>query len=343
MIKVKPSSFPGNMMLVHQTLQSYGLDADEILVEAGIDRSFYENGIQRLPTQLMDALVCLAYEKTDDPTFGLKVVDHLNPVNYHALGMGLLCSSSMRDFCLRFERFIALITTLETVQFTETDEGACFTISSLTDLSEVHQNFDADTFTAIVLKFARLIYKPDYCPVKLELPCTPPEQYRDEYRRYFGCEIEFSAPRSAIYLDKQDLDATLPASNIELARHNDALVMELLAKAKMDLPSQVYSKLIELLPSGDCSRERVASALNMSGSAFHEKLKKAGTSYQQLLDQTRQDLAELYIVQSEMSLTEVAFMLGFNESTNFARAFRRWFGESPRDYRNRLSTGTVAP
>ena len=311
-------------------------------MEAGIDRSLYESSKQRVPTELMDRLVCLSYEKTADPSFGLKVIDHLNPVNYHALGMGLLCSSSLRDFCLRFERFIALITTLKTVKFSDTDEGACFSISSLTDMSELHKNFDADTFAAIVLKFIRLIYKPEYCPAKLELPWTPPEQYHDDYRKYFGCEIDFSAARSAIILDKQDLDVALPASNLELARHNDALVMELLAKAKMDLPSQVYSKLIELLPSGDCSRERVASALNMSGSAFHEKLKKAGTSYQNLLDQTRQDLAELYILQQELTLTEVAFLLGFNESTNFARAFRRWFGESPRAYRSRILGGATA-
>jgi AraC-like DNA-binding protein len=340
MIKDKPSSFLGNMVLVHQTLQSYGLDADEVLVEAGIDRSFYENTKQRVPTELMDQLISLSYEKTADPMFGLKVVDYLNPVNYHALGMGLLCSSSLRDFCLRFERFIALITTLETVKFSETDAGACFSIAPLTNLSELHRNFDADTFTAIVLKFSRLIYKPDYCPTKIELPWSPPEQYWDKYRHYFGCEVEFSASRSAIHLDKQDLDVPLAASNVELARQNDQLVIEFLAKGKMDLPSQVYSKLIELLPSGDCSRERVASALNMSGSAFHEKLKKAGSSYQQLLDQTRKDLAEYHIVHTDMSLTEVAFLLGFNESTNFARAFRRWFGISPREYRNRLSDGT---
>lgn len=339
MIRDKPSSFFGNLVVMCQALQSYGLDADEVLALAGIDRSGYENTKQRIPIEMMDRLICLAYEKTGDPMFSLRCVDYLNPANYHALGMGLLCSSSLRDFCRRFERFFALVTTLDKLEFKELDDSARFSIAPLAELSEVHKNFDADTFAAIVLKFVRLIYKPDYCPLKVALTWTPPEQYWDQYRRYFGCDVEFSAPDAAIYLDKDELDVEFPASNVELARQNDQLVANLLAKGKLDLPSQVYAKLIELLPSGDCSRERVARSLHMSASSFHEKLKKAGTSYQQLLDETRRDLAEKYIEQEDLSLSEVAYLLGFTESTNFSRAFKRWAGVSPREYRNRLSAG----
>lgn len=337
MVKDKPSSFLGNLVVICQALQSYGLNVDEVLELAGIDRSLYENTKKRIPGDLMDRLTCLAYEKSEDPMFGLRCVDCFNPVNYHALGVALLCSSSLRDFCLRFERFISLITTLDTVEFTETDEWARFSISPLTNLSETARNYDADGFTGVVLKFVRLIYKPDYHPRKVELTWTPPEQYWEKYRNYFGCEVEFSAPLAAIYFEKADLDVELPASNIELARQNDQVVVDFLAKGKLDLPSQVYSKLIELLPSGDCSRERVASSLHMSASAFHEKLKKAGTNYQQLLDDTRRELAEKYIDQAEISLSEVAYLLGFTDSSNFSRAFKRWLGVSPREYRNQRS------
>ena len=336
MIKDTPSSFFGNLMVIYQALQSYDLDADEVLGLAGIDRSFYENTKQRIPAELMDRLICLVYEKTADPSFGLRCVEHLNPAYFHALGMGLLCSSSLRDFCHRLERFIALITTLETVEFTETDEWACISMVPVNVWSEYHRHFDADIFTGNTLKFVRLIYKPDYCPRKIELTWTPPEKYRDDYRRYFGCDIEFSAPQIAIYFDKQDLDVVLPASNAELARQNDQVVVDFLAKGKLDLSSQVYSKLIELLPSGDCSRERIASLLNMSVSTFHEKLKKEGTNYQQLLTQTRQELAEQYISQSELSLSEVAYLLGFTDSSSFSRAFKHWSGVSPREYRNSM-------
>jgi AraC-like DNA-binding protein len=322
--------------VICQALQSYGLDADEVLALAGIDRSYYEHTSQRIPAELMDRLICLAYEKTEDPGFGLKCVEFLNPAHFHALGVALLYSSSLRDFCQRIERFFALITTLEKVEFTETEKWARFSMVPVSVWSEYHRHFDADVFTGNVLKFVRLIYKPDYCPAKIELSWTPPDEYLDSYLRHFGCDIEFSAPRIAIYFDKRDLDMALPASSAELARQNDQVAMEFLGKSKLDLPSQVYSKLIELLPSGDCSRERIASLLNMSVTSFHEKLKKAGTTYQQLLDQTRRELAEQYIAQTELSLTEVAYLLGFTDSSSFSRAFKCWLGDSPREYRKSL-------
>jgi AraC-like DNA-binding protein len=332
----KPSSYTGNMMVICQALQSYGLDANEVLELSGIDPKLFEK-TNRIPAELMDQLICLAYEKTEDPAFGLRCAECLNPANFHALGMGLLCSSSLRDCCLRLERFFALITTLETVEFTETDEWARVSMSPITVWSEHHRNYDADIFTGNFLQVIRLIYRPDYCPAKVELSWTPPESYHDQYRNHFGCEIEFSAPRVAIYFDKQDLDVALPASNAELARQNDQIVMEFLGKSKLDLPSQVYTKLIELLPSGVCSRDRVAKSLHMSVSTFHEKLKKAGTNYQQLLDQTRKELAEQYISQADISLSEISYLLGFTDSSSFSRAFKCWFGVSPRAFRNNLS------
>ena len=105
---------------------------------------------------------------------------------------------------------------------------------------------------------------------------------------------------------------------------------------KLDLPSQVYSRLIDYLPSGNCSRERVARSLNMSESAFQKKLKTAGTSYQELLDATRTELAKHYLSDTEMSVDEAAYMLGFSDCSNFARSFRRWTGTSPTDFREKL-------
>jgi len=112
--------------------------------------------------------------------------------------------------------------------------------------------------------------------------------------------------------------------------------MGFISKDKLDLPSHVCSKLIELLPSGNCSRELIANSLHMSVSTLHEKLKRAGTNYQQLLHQTRKEHAEHYISQGDLSLTEVAYLLGFSDSGNFSRAFKGWEGISPREYRNKI-------
>jgi len=331
------SSLTSNMVVIVQALRSYGIDIQDVLGLAGIDRSYFEHTRERVPAELLQNLIDLAYEKTEDPAFALRCVHYFNPANMHALGMSLLCSVSLRDFCERVERFFALLTTLEKVELSETRNLAGIRMLPTGEWSENHRHFDADIFTGNVLKFVRLIYEPSYCPARIQLTWTPPQSCLAQYHDYFGCDIEFSAPVVAIYFDKRDYDVALPASNAALARQNDQVVMDLLSRNKLDLPSQVYSKLIELLPSGNCSRELVASSLHMSVTTLHEKMKRAGTSYQKLLHQTRKELAEHYILQGDLSLTEVAYLLGFSDSGSFSRAFKGWEGISPREYRNKIA------
>ena len=80
--------------------------------------------------------------------------------------------------------------------------------------------------------------------------------------------------------------------------------------------------------------------LSRRESAFQKKLKAAGTSYQELLDSTRTELAKHYLGDTDMSVDEVAYMLGFSDCSNFTRAFKRWLSMSPREYRNSLSEAT---
>ena len=68
---------------------------------------------------------------------------------------------------------------------------------------------------------------------------------------------------------------------------------------------------------------------------MQRRLQEEGTSYQQLLDDTRRELAEQYLGQVDLTLLEVAYLLGFADPSNFFRAFRRWFGETPGEYRSR--------
>jgi AraC-like DNA-binding protein len=85
--------------------------------------------------------------------------------------------------------------------------------------------------------------------------------------------------------------------------------------------ARAHAKLIELLPLGDCSKAKVVSALNMSVRTLHNRLADSGTTYQQLLDSTRRELAEQNMRQANISVNEVAYLLGYSDCSNFSRAF----------------------
>ena len=74
----------------------------------------------------------------------------------------------------------------------------------------------------------------------------------------------------------------------------------------------------------------------MSARSLQMKLAEKDTSFQEIMDGTRHSLALGYMEQSAISITEAAYLLGFSEVSNFTRAFKRWTGKSPRDYRNSL-------
>ncbi|MGI9232479.1 MAG: AraC family transcriptional regulator ligand-binding domain-containing protein [Woeseiaceae bacterium] len=334
-----PTSSYRNIVIIRGALAARGIDAGQVLREAGIEPDVYENTEKRVPFEAVDRLFRLVVERTGDPTIGIDVVDHMNPTVYEALGVAMLCSSTLRNFFRRFERFFDIVSSLERGVFHETEYGGYFAEEPFVRYSDVTRGVHADAFLAVVIKFMRLVYQPDYVPRKVELNWTPPELYHDKYQKHFGPNVEFGASKTAIHVASEDLDAPLSGSNASLAFHNDQLATAILADLKkQDLRARVYARLIEYLPAGDCSREKVAHSLNMSESAFQKKLKVEGTSYQEVLDNTRSELARHYLEKSGLSISEAAFLLGFTDSSNFSRAFKRWTGKSPTDFREASQT-----
>jgi AraC-like DNA-binding protein len=87
--------------------------------------------------------------------------------------------------------------------------------------------------------------------------------------------------------------------------------------------------IVEQLASGGVSAEKVAQALHVSTRTLHRQLQGEGTTFKGLLEETRRKLAATYLRDEDISVTEIAFMLGFSEPSAFTRAYRRWTGESP--------------
>lgn len=346
---VSPSShstFGPIAVAIYQTLQSYeGVDADALMAESGLDISEFSDPYARLDPAVHQSLVARSVEVTGDEAFGLRFSDYVHPTTFHALGFALLSSSTLRAFCKRWARYHSFITTTGDVVFEEGkgDPQLCFPPDS-PQLDPAVSRALLEGQIATVLKLIRFMYRPDYYPRKVDLMYPPISGSEAVYARYLCPNLVMNADRNAIHFDSRDLDIPLPAANAELARQNDQVVVQFLAKLKRaDVAGQVHAKLIELLPSGECSKAQVAAALHMSVRTLHNRLADAGTTYQSLLDNTRRDLARQYMKQMNVSVSEVAYLLGFSDCSNFSRAFHRWTGESPSDYREQARSGSVSP
>ena len=340
-LPLRKSSFGPIAVAIYQTLESYGVDAERVMRNAGVDLARVQDPTTRLEPSVHRRIVAEAVDLTGDCSFGLRFSDFVHPTSFHALGLALLSSSTLSAFCKRWVRYHSFITTMGEVTFDEAaDDPVLIFPSQRSNPGSKVGRAMIDGQIATVLKLIRFMYRPDYRPRRVELICPLVPGTRRNYERYFGPNVQFGAARNGLYFDREDLNVRLPAANAELARLNDEVVVKFLARLeRADVVARAHAKLIELLPSGHCCKAEVARALHMSVRTLHNRLTEAGTTYQQLLDRTRRELAEQYMQQPNVSVSEVAYLLGFSDCSNFSRAFHRWTGRSPSVYREQARAG----
>src|SRR5262249_19311582 len=193
------------------------------------------------------------------------------------------------------------------------------------------QRFEFDLMT--VLSFCRWVTNRDLRPLALELRFPPPADLQP-YQDAFKCPLRFKAPANALLFASADVISPLPTAHPLLAEVHERLASERLQRLDhVQILSRVRAAIIRCLPDGEPLRTAVAAALEMSERTLQRRLEAEETSFQRLLDDTRRELAQQYLGQTEVSLADACYLLGFRDLSSFFRMSKRWFGTSPRQYR----------
>ena len=145
-------------------------------------------------------------------------------------------------------------------------------------------------------------------------------------RIYFGADND-GVRIPAAWLDKKP-QRDEHALRIHLQNH----LQQLQRRYPDNLQDQVRDFIGRSLPSGECTIDRVALMLDMHPRVLQKRLKKQGSSYSKLLQETRRDIAEQHLRHASMSVTDLALHLGYADASVFSRNFKRWFGASPRQW-----------
>ncbi len=315
---------------VAQALEARGIDSRPIFAEAGLECPAVIDPYSRVPDSQFNKLIAAAVKATGDPAFGLDAVAFLRPAYLHALGFALFASQSLKEFFERLARYMPLVSDTAQHALEETPDGYRFVLYIRGSLSAER----LDGWLGFLIETCRELYRPDLRPLRVELTRPQPSHRAERFHAFFRAPVLFSAAINALYFDRQDLEAPLFGANPELARHNEEIVAEHLERlGLMDTVTRVQACLIELLKEGTCNKERIAERLGMSPRTLHDKLAEQGVSFQSLLDDLRCQMACEYLTRARFSIKEITFMLGYTDTGNFSRAFKRWTGQSPRDYR----------
>lgn len=179
---------------------------------------------------------------------------------------------------------------------------------------------------------ARTATRTQIVPLKIY---TPTERTcKKAYHEFFGCKIKHGNTIKLVF-SAEDANRPFLTENAGMWRFFEPELQNRLSKLseKDDIRQRVKSALLELLPSGQVSIDMVAKSLAMSKRTLQRKLSADKVTYQNILNETRKELAQYYLTESTTSFMEIAFLLGFQEATSFYRAFSSWTGKTPEQYR----------
>ena len=316
---------------IRKALEAAGVDSRALFEAAGLDIAALSDPQARFPAAATQTLWRLAVAATGNPAFGLEAARHAGQTSFHALGYSLSASTDLKEAFERLLRYFRVVTEVADLRFVE--DGARYRFIVDTPPGSAAPADEAvDAFCSVVIRMCRGLYRRDYAPRLVQLRRTAPVD-TSVYERAFRAPVEFDAPLNAIDFDRADFEQPLEGANPELARHNDAISAAYLARFEQSrLSTRVHALLVEALPSGVPSQEQVAKSLLLSSRSLQRKLAEEGSSYKQLLDETRRDLALSYLRDARYSISELGYLLGFADTSSFTHAFRRWTGSAPSRY-----------
>jgi AraC-like DNA-binding protein len=315
-------------------LEREGVDGDELFEAAALDPKSLADPGGDLSIEDYVRLVSTAIERAPDPAFGLKAGWHAPTGAAHVVGFALVNSRTLRDAIQTFLRYSSLIMEGAAWSLTESSGMARFGYTNALVEGEVAR-FEAE----LVMSFLLARFGVPFIGTRAELEaacfCHPAPPWVEVYERVFPCELHFEAEQNELVFARAYLDVPQLCSDewiFELlreradtllrARHSD----ERLAERVKDLVK--YQ-----LGLGQLDASLVAQELGVSPRTLRRRLSGLGCSLRDLYDETRKELACAALTRSDRSIKEVCYGLGFSEPSAFYRAFKRWTGLTPQQFR----------
>ena len=326
----EPTTLASIARLIGETLEKdYGIDPAPIFAQVKIDTSKFQRPGARVPLSKMTRLWDTAVFITGDQQFGLKAGARAEPSDFYVLGYAWLASATLRGGLERLCRYAHVVSTaIASVEVVE-EGGMIVFVESFHDPSIVISRTADEAGLVAFFKFCEIIKREPVHALKAEL-IFPPDKARPYLEEFLQCPVTWGNEREKLYFSKELFEERLPGYVPDVLDATSRIAEQYLESLdKSKVATDVKRLLVQMLPSGKADQDTVANRLYRSTSTLQRQLSAEGTTYRDILETTRRSLAEKYLRDGRYTQTEIAYMVGFSDQSNFARAFKRWTGVSP--------------
>ncbi|MBV8464793.1 MAG: AraC family transcriptional regulator [Burkholderiales bacterium] len=312
-----------------------GLPRERVAALLDVPTSQLQPLPEAIPVAAYLRLLDGAAKELNDDCFGLHVGERMRLATFAVYGMVLMACRTFGEALEQVIRFESLAHDLGRSRIHIEGDRARYEWHS-PYLAEASRHLPESVFAGIV-ETANWMARRHLPAQEIALTgTTPPKE--GEYHRILKAPLRFGAAVPYAYFDAAILSMPMPNADTSLfpvlTKHAETLLAERARElSEPPILGTVRQQIAGLLTRDGANLAAVADALAMSPRTLQRRLTDAGTTFQQLLDATRRELAAGYLERADLSLTDIAFLLGFSEQSSFSHAFRDWYGQSPANYR----------
>lgn len=308
-----------------------GAASDEVLQRAGVDPHLLAEPTARVSATAYARLWRLLARRMDDEFFGM------DPRKLKSGSLAFLCRTAMAQPTLVTSLesglgFLSLM--LERLPAQLVRQQSLAEIVLLEPESEPNRAFTYFTYWMIVHGVACWLAGRRMPILAIELRCPKPA-FCDDYQVMFSDNLRFDRPRTRMIFSADCLDLPIKRSTEELKRFLAHAPANILVKYRDpdSLATRIKHDLRQMPPDTWPETDGLAASLCISASTLRRRLAEEGQTYQGLKDSVRKELAIVWLAEPQISFAEIAERLGFADTSSFYKAFRKWVGSNPGQYR----------
>jgi AraC-like DNA-binding protein len=321
----------GGSFAIPAVLRGLGADPAEVFAKFGFDPKLFDDPDNRVSFATRNRLMGYCAATTRCPHFGLLVGQH---GGLHSLGLvgSLMKYSPNVETALRgLVRYMPLhvrgaVTTLAV------DDGLAVLAYEIYQTQAAATEQVGDGAVAVLLNIMREFCGREWKPIEARFAHRRPKDI-GPFRRFFGTPLRFDAEQYALVFSEAWLNHRLPEIDAALRRLLQHEIAMLEARHGADFPEQVRSVLRSALVTGHSKADQVAALFSMRSYTLARRLQEFGVGFQTLVDEIRFEIARQMLESSAMEVREVAELLEYANASAFTRAFRRWSGTTPAQWR----------
>ncbi len=326
----------GPLLVLEAFMRRHGLDFATAARAVGIDPDAGRDPGARVPLQRVAQLLENVARETGNDAFGAQVGETFHVGTVGVLDYVISNAPTLRVAYNDYLRFLGLVADNFDARFVEQARVSYFVMNFPASFGPRAQLVDLRA--AVRLTRIRHMLRDPSFPIVVALERRRPKCIA-EFRRIFGPRVRFGQLHNRLGIPTAILDRKLPAADPLLYHVAVEAAERAIAELRRttDTPARLISVIGAALTHGTVDMAAAARELGMSPHGLRSSLRQAGTNYRDLLDDTRRIMADHYIRETSLPMTEIAFLLGFSELSALSRVTRRWFGQTPRELRKRVS------